>query len=126
MKAATREWVKKAESDYQLAVSLTRRRKTPVHDHACFHFQQAAEKYLKARLEEAQIRFPKNHDLNVLLQLATPIEPLWAALIPAAQNLTRFAVKFRYPGSEATAPEMKKAHQDAKVIRREARAALGV
>lgn len=76
MKAATREWVKKAESDYQLAVSLMRRRKVPVHDHACFHFQQAAEKYLKARLEEAQVRSSKSHDLKLLLGLVTPFDPL--------------------------------------------------
>jgi hypothetical protein len=59
MKASTREWIKKAESDWLVAVSLTRRRKIPVHDHACFHFQQSAEKYLKARLEEANLHFPK-------------------------------------------------------------------
>jgi hypothetical protein len=29
MKAATREWIKKAESDWLLAVSLMRRRKPP-------------------------------------------------------------------------------------------------
>ena len=126
MKAATREWVKKAESDYQLAASLMRRRKTPVYDHACFHFQQAGEKYLKAWLEEARIRFPKSHDLHILLQLAIPREPLWSALVPSAQNLTRYAVKFRYPGNEAIAAEMKNAYQDARAIRHEVRAAFGM
>jgi hypothetical protein len=38
----------------------------------------------------------------------------------------RHAVRVRYPGSEATAAEMKKAHQDARAIRQEARAALGL
>lgn len=32
MKASTREWIKKAESDWLLAVSLMRRRKPPVRD----------------------------------------------------------------------------------------------
>lgn len=126
MKAATHEWVKKAEADYQLAVSLTRRKKVPVPDHACFLFQQSAEKYLKARLEEAGVRFPKTHDLVVLLQLATPLEPLWAAFTVAARKLNNYAVKVRYPGNEATQTEMKASHRDAKAIRVEARAALGL
>ncbi len=126
MKAATHEWVKKAESDYQLAVSLMRRRKPPVRDQACFLFQQASEKYLKARLEEAGVNVPKTHDLEMLIQLLNPIEPLWTSLSSAAQQLTRYAVRFRYPGYEATAQEMKTAQKDAKAIRQEVRLALGL
>lgn len=126
MKQSTREWIKKAESDYQLAVSLTRRRKVPAWDHACFHFQQAAEKYVKARLEEANVRFPKTHDIEDLLKIATAIEPLWSALATAGKHLTRYGVRFRYPGYEATSQEMKTAHKDAKAIRHEARASLGI
>lgn len=126
MKQATRDWIKKAESDWLLAVSLMRRRKVPMHDHACFHFQQAAEKYVKARLEEANAYFPKSHDIQDLIQLALPSEPLWTAILPAGRRLTRYGVHFRYPGNEATAAEAKTAHRDAKAIRTEARAALGL
>lgn len=126
MKAATSEWIKKAESDYQLAVSLMRRRKPPVRDQACFLFQQASEKYLKARLEEAGANVPKTHDLEMLIQLLSPVEPLWTSLVSSAQQLTRYAVRFRYPGYEATAHEMKTAQKDAKAIRQEARLALGL
>lgn len=126
MKASTREWIKKAESDWMLAVSLTRRRKIPVHDHACFHFQQSAEKYLKACLEEANLHFPKTHDLEELVRLCLGIEPLWSALSVSGRRLTKYGVQFRYPGNEATAAEMKRCHQDAKAIRREARQVLGV
>ena len=42
MKPSTREWIRKAESDYQLAVALARRRKVTFHDQACFHGQQSA------------------------------------------------------------------------------------
>jgi hypothetical protein len=44
MKESTREWIKKAESDWLLAVSLMRRRKPPVRDQACFLCQRCAEK----------------------------------------------------------------------------------
>ncbi len=126
MKAATREWIEKAESDYQLAVSLMRRRKRPVRDHACFHFQQAAEKYVKARLDDAGVRFPKIHDIAALLQIAAVVEPLWPAMAAAGRRLNKFAVHVRYPGDEATDSEMKTAHKDARAIRAEARAALGL
>lgn len=126
MKQATREWIKKGESDYQLAVSLMRRRKVPVRDHVCFHFQQAAEKYLKARLEEADVRFPKSHDLELLIQIAAPVEPLWTALAAAGKRLSDYAVRIRYPGNEASAQEVKTAHLDAKAIRQEARLSLGL
>lgn len=57
MKPITREWVDKAEGDYIAAQREVRARKNPVYDAACFHAQQCAEKYLKARLTEAGIRF---------------------------------------------------------------------
>ncbi len=88
MKAATREWIKKAESDWLLAVSLLRRKKPPTRDHACFHFQQAAEKDVKARLEEADVRIPKTHQVDRLIQFALPVEPMWSALLPAAERIS--------------------------------------
>jgi HEPN domain-containing protein len=126
MKAATREWIRKAESDHQLAISLMRRRKVPVPDHACFHFQQSAEKYVKARMEEAGMRIPRTHQIDQLLQMLLSIEPLWSALMPAAIRISDYAVRIRYPGDQATEEEMKTAHQDAKAIRMEVRAALGL
>jgi HEPN domain-containing protein len=102
MKLATCDWVKKAEEDYLAALDLGRRRKKQLHNSVCFHCQQSAEKYLKARIEEASLRIPRSHDLETLLNLLLPTEPLWAALRPALQNLTDFAVDFRYPGNEAT------------------------
>ena len=126
MKPSTREWVKKAESDYQLGLALARRRKTLVRDQACFMFQQSAEKYLKARLEEAHLPFPKTHQLPDLIKLALPVEPLWSALLPAAGRLSVYAVAFRYPGYEATAAQMQTAAKDARAIRQEARHGLGL
>ena len=126
MKPSTREWIKKAEADYQLGPELSRRRRVLFRDHGCFLSQQCAEKYLKARLEEAGIRFQKTHDLDKLLQDVMPVEPLWSSLLPALLGLNRFAVKFRYPGCEATAQDMKEAIRAAKMMRREARLALGL
>src|ERR1700691_65874 len=79
MKASTREWVLKAEEDFLAAAALNRLRKKPLWNIVCFHVQQAVEKYLKARLEEAGLSVPRTHDLLHLLNLATPIEPLWSS-----------------------------------------------
>ena len=126
MKPSTLEWIKKAESDYQLALALSRRRKVTFHDQGCFHCQQCAEKYLKARLEEAGIRFQKTHDLDKLLTGLLPVEPLWSPLLPALLRLNDYAVEFRYPGSEASARDMKDAIKDAKAVRNEVRAAFAL
>src|ERR1700677_5059372 len=101
MKQVTRDWIRKAEEDYLAALYLARRRKRQLHNSVCFHCQQSAEKYLKARIEEAALRVPKTHDLESLLNVVIQVEPLWVALRPALQNLTDFAVDFRYPGNEA-------------------------
>lgn len=125
MKQATHDWVKKAEEDYLAAIDLARRRKRQLHNSVCFHCQQSAEKYLKARIEEAGLRIPKTHDLESLLNILLQTEPLWAALRPALQNLTDFAVDFRYPGNEANTQDAKTALRDCKAIRKEVRVALG-
>jgi HEPN domain-containing protein len=126
MKAATRDWIEKAEADFLAAVDLGRRRKRPLHDMVCFHCQQAAEKYFKARLEEAGTAFPRTHDLDVLLNLCLTTEPLWSALTAAARRLKPFGVLIRYPGNDASKSQAKRALLDAKVIRGEARHALGL
>ncbi len=63
MKRLTLEWIEKAESDFHLLEREIRARKNPSYDAVCFHAEQCAEKYLKGRLTEAKIAFPKTHDL---------------------------------------------------------------
>jgi HEPN domain-containing protein len=105
MKPVTREWIDKAEADYAAALILRRSRKRFSRDIVCFHLQQCIEKYLKARLVESAIAFPKTHDLERLLDLAVTVEPLWTALRPAVAAITDYAVEVRYPGRIATAAE---------------------
>ena len=109
MKAAAREWVDKAEADYAAALLLRRSRKRGTRDIVCFHLQQCVEKYLKARLVEAGIAFPRTHDLERLLDLTLAVEPLWAALRPAMASITDYAVDARYPGRAVTPAEARAA-----------------
>ena len=57
MKPITEEWIVKAEGDFAMLERESRARKNPNYDGICFHAQQCAEKYLKARLCEAGISF---------------------------------------------------------------------
>ncbi len=60
MKPITLEWIDKAEGDWHSAQREYRARLRPNYDAACFHAQQCAEKYLKARLEEAVNSFQQD------------------------------------------------------------------
>jgi HEPN domain-containing protein len=115
MTPMTREWLNKAEGDYGVVSLLLRSRKRWRFDAICFDAQQCAEKYLKARLVEAGIVFPKTHDLEALLRLALPIEPAWIAFWPDIKLLSIWSVQPRYPGASPSAVE---ARQAVKAVRR--------
>lgn len=102
MKPTTLEWVAKAEGDFATMERESRARKAPNYDAVCFHAQQCAEKYLKARLEEAGRTFGKTHDLNLLLDGAVMVEPLWEVHRSDLAFLTDFGVAVRYPGAVAS------------------------
>jgi HEPN domain-containing protein len=102
MTPLTREWVRKAEGDLghvDLAASGPNKR---LYDGICFHCQQAAEKYLKALLQEAGLPIPKTHSLLALQTLLLPTHPELKALRRGLNFMTRFAVDVRYPGHSAT------------------------
>jgi len=117
MKSLTAEWLAKAEEDYSVATGLLRRRKIPA-DSICFHSQQAAEKFLKAILQEHNIPFGKTHDLEGLLRLCTTVFPQLTLLAADAQLLNDYAVRYRYPGIDATTKQARAAVQAAKRVRR--------
>lgn len=126
MKPLTHDWVKKAEEDFLVASQIMRRKKQRAFNAACFHCQQSVEKYFKARLYEAEVSFPKTHDLVVLLELLQPVEPLWGAYDPIVKNMTDYAVGFRYPGDDATLAEAKLALKHCRSLRAEVRRSLGL
>jgi len=101
MNPITREWVEKAEGDWNSALREIRARKHPNYDSACFHAQQCAEKYMKAVLCETGMLIDKVHDLGKVLDQVKVANPMWEVLRPAAIVLTDYGVRFRYPGSSA-------------------------
>jgi HEPN domain-containing protein len=97
MTAQTLQWVQKAEADYDVVLLLRRSRKPSRFDIIRFHCQQCVEKYLKARLQEAGIRFPRTHDLVALLTMLALVEPTWQPTRSQLAALTDAAVEYRYP-----------------------------
>lgn len=126
MKPLTAEWVAKAEGDFATLEREGRARKNPNYDGMCFHAQQCAEKYLKARLSESGVSFGRIHDLVALLELALSVEPSWEALREHLAYLSDFAVTFRYPGDSADRESAMSALKRCRVFRKEARAALQI
>ena len=84
------------------------------------------EKYLKARLVDADVFFQKTHDLTYLLELVRPMEPLWVAYEQEMRVLTDYAVEFRYPGASANLEVAKIAQKVCKSFRATARQSLGL
>ena len=126
MKPLTKEWVDKAEGDFITARRELRARKAPNYDAACFHAQQCAEKYLKARLQEEGIAFSRTHDLATLLDLLLPVEPSWAVMRSDLDRLTSFAVEFRYPGTSADKAMARSAVAVCQDVRHRVRMSLGL
>jgi HEPN domain-containing protein len=126
MKSSTLEWIDKAEGDFATAQMAYRARKHPNYDAACFHAQQCAEKYLKARLEEAGLTIPRTHNLYALLNLILPLEPTWNTLTSDLNVLTVFAVAYRYPGMTATKVDVQDSVKRCRKVRKTIRQSFGL
>jgi HEPN domain-containing protein len=105
-------WLRKAQSD-SVALDVTLRAR--VLDAACFHAQQAAEKYLKAFLTHHEAPFPYTHNLSKLVELCAQVDPDFRSLLPQVEPLTPYAVRPRYdasfwPSQEAAEEARSSAH----------------
>jgi len=125
MKRQTAPWVRKAEADREGALDLAART-PPLWDLVCFHCQQAAEKYLKALLQELGAAVPRTHDLFDVVDLLLPHDATLLSIRRGASSLTKYAVEHRYPQKQATTRQMEAALRNAGRVRAELRARLGL
>jgi HEPN domain-containing protein len=94
----TKAWMVKAWRDLETA----RRAATgepPFYDIAVYHCQQAAEKAVKAFLVYHGKPYEKTHDIEVLVDFACEIDSDFSKLADAADALTPYATRFRYPNA---------------------------
>jgi HEPN domain-containing protein len=96
--AEAREWLARAEQDVQ-ATRVVLAAPTPLPAIAAYHSQQAGEKALKAFLAAHNVAFRPTHNVNELLAQCITIDPDFVRFTVAAQTLTPYATRFRYPGS---------------------------
>mgnify|MGYP000964107377 CR=1 FL=1 len=91
-------WVWKADRDFLLATQVSQ----SFSDMAAFHYQQAAEKYLKAYLSFHRVGLKKTHNIGTLALMASQIDPAFSQLAGVADvdAITEFATVFRYPNEE--------------------------
>ncbi len=94
-----RQWIAKAKNDLLNADNNLKAEQIPV-DTICFHYQQAAEKLLKAYLVAKGRPYPFSHDLFLLLDKILPLQPEAAQLRDALSILMPYAVEIRYPDDE--------------------------
>lgn len=89
-----RGWLLKAESDLMNAGLCLEAGKAL--DTACFHAQQAAERFIKSYLIAYGIDFPFIHNLEKLIELGAKHDPDFISIKSLGQNLTPYAVELRY------------------------------
>jgi len=126
MQAITQQWVDKAEGDFSSMEREGRVQEAPNYDLVCYLGQQCAEKYLKARLQEANLAFPKTHNLPALLELVLRVEPSWNLLQVPLTKLDDYSVEFRYPGRDAVSADAQEAQNFCRVVREVARRGFGL
>lgn len=89
------EWLKKADDDLEFACSVID--DSPFYAQICFHFHQAAEKYLKSFIIAYNLEFKKIHDLPVLLKSCMVKKPELQILMDDCRLLNGFYIEARYP-----------------------------
>jgi len=89
------EWIEKAEEDYGFACAGMEC--TQYFAQICFHFQQAAEKYLKAFVIAKKLDFRPVHNLLELLRTCGQAALDVRDLEQACRFLNPFYIDTRYP-----------------------------
>lgn len=89
------EWLKKAEEDLGFASSVVE--DSSFYAQICFHFHQAAEKFLKAFIVDQDLEFQKIHDLLVLLKSCSAVNSSLDDILDDCMFLNRFYIETRYP-----------------------------
>lgn len=91
-----KSWFARGDDDLAL-IKLILEKGTGSSNLACFHAQQAAEKYLKGFLAHHDLHVRKIHDLEVLLEDCKNIDPSFVELQDSARFLSQFYTESRYP-----------------------------
>ena len=123
-----REWLEKANEDFNFATSSLRDG-SGFYAQLCFHFQQAAEKYLKAYIIANNLNFDRVHDLVHLLKTCSAHSMEFCELKEECILLNTAYIETRYPVHwpiEYTRETALQAQNAAENIARKVRERLGM
>ena len=101
---SARDWLRHAASDLHLA-RIALPDPDVLRNQIAFHAQQTAEKALKAALVGRNVRFPRTHDLEALIEIVQLAGIPWPFAPAEIGALTPFAVETRYPSGLAQITE---------------------
>ncbi len=91
-----RSWLEYGDHDWNTAKQMSTTNPPPL-EIIAFHYEQAAEKYLKACLVANSLPLPKIHDLLHLNRLLAPAFPQISELEAECDRLSDFGTITRYP-----------------------------
>lgn len=97
-------WFRKSKEDLLAAKLLLTKEDENLFGPVVFHAQQSAEKAIKGYLAFHKIRFPKTHDMEILILLVGKHDTALSQELEPAKILTEYAVAYRYP-EEKEPPE---------------------
>lgn len=123
-----KEWLGKADDDFLFA-EANLREESGFYAQICFHFQQAAEKYLKSYIIGKGLPFDRVHDLVHLLKTCSAHTPAFSELKEDCIFLNTAYIETRYPvhwPTEYTRETAVEAHDAAEKIARMVREGLGL
>jgi HEPN domain-containing protein len=91
-----KEWLTKADEDFNFAKANIEE-DSKFYSQICFHFQQSAEKYLKAFIVAYDLEFEKIHNLIQLLKICGKKNPSLLSLMEQCELLNTVYIDTRYP-----------------------------
>ncbi|MHB8845912.1 MAG: HEPN domain-containing protein [Nitrospirota bacterium] len=122
------QWLARADEDLAFAEANLREGST-FYAQICFHFHQAAEKYLKAFIVAHDLEFEKLHNLMHLLRLCAKQNPSLTRLLDHCETLNTAYIDTRYPvhwPTNYTKAKALRAEDSARAIATAIKAALNV
>ena len=91
-----KEWLAKAEEDFNFA-KINLEEDNKFYSQICFHFQQSAEKYLKAYIYAYDLEFEKIHNLVALLKICGKRDAPLLSLMEQCELLSTAYIDTHYP-----------------------------
>ena len=90
------EWLLKADEDFDFA-RINLEGENNFYAQICFHFHQAAEKYLKSFIVAYDLAFEKIHNLMNLLTVCASQDASLLSLMEECERLNTAYIDTRYP-----------------------------